>query len=119
MIVEAHQSFVLICWKPPSFGWVKVTMDDSCNEGGCIRCGEVIRGSDGESLQEKCPFARDFDRDMKPLANLSGKMPRKSLANGHKETWRPLTVTQGFATRKWTQPLSLIWAAKMKFKEAD
>lgn len=51
VIVEAHQSLVLICWKSPSFGWVKVNMDGSCKEGGCIWSSEVIRGSDGEWLR--------------------------------------------------------------------
>jgi len=31
------------------------------------------------SLQEKCSFARVFDRGMKPLENFPGPKPRKTL----------------------------------------
>jgi hypothetical protein len=43
-------SIVQVKWLPPLEGWVKLNTDGSCQEGGRIGCGGVIRGSDGEWL---------------------------------------------------------------------
>ncbi|MCI05125.1 ribonuclease H protein [Trifolium medium] len=41
---------VLIGWKLPPDGWVKLNTDGSCRDDGSIGCGGVIKGSAGEWL---------------------------------------------------------------------
>jgi ribonuclease HI len=41
---------VLISWKPPPVGWVRLNTDGSCKEGNRAGCGGLVRGSEGEWL---------------------------------------------------------------------
>jgi ribonuclease HI len=38
---------VMINWRPPNEGWVKINADGACKEGSAAGCGCVIRDSDG------------------------------------------------------------------------
>jgi len=41
---------ILVGWKLPPKGWVKLDTDGVCKEGEIAGCGWVIRGSDGSGL---------------------------------------------------------------------
>ncbi|GAU48612.1 hypothetical protein TSUD_188860 [Trifolium subterraneum] len=62
--VELQQHVVLVSWRPPPTGLVRLNTDGSCRDGGHICCGGIIKGSDaikshgneswkGRSLVEK------------------------------------------------------------------
>ncbi|MCI78456.1 hypothetical protein A2U01_0099726, partial [Trifolium medium] len=36
---------MLVGWKPPSEGWVKLNTNTTCIVSVCVNCGGVIRGS--------------------------------------------------------------------------
>jgi ribonuclease HI len=50
MIFRHNKEIVLIGWKPPPVGWVKLNSDGACKHDGSAGCGGIIRGSDGEWL---------------------------------------------------------------------
>jgi ribonuclease HI len=60
---------ILINWKTPPVGWVKLNTDGSCGADGCIGCGGIIRGSDGEWLEG---FAKYVGHGTAYLAELWG-----------------------------------------------
>jgi len=39
---------ILVWWKPPPIGWVKLNTDGACKMGEIGGCGGVIRGNDRE-----------------------------------------------------------------------
>ncbi|MCI08269.1 putative non-LTR retroelement reverse transcriptase [Trifolium medium] len=69
IIVESQRGLVLIGWKPPPNGWVKLNSDGSCKDNGIAGCGGIIRGSDGEWLGG---FAKCIGRCNAYLAELWG-----------------------------------------------
>jgi len=50
MVNASRHETILIGWKPPDNGWVRLNTDGSCKEGAVAGCGGVLRGSDGEWL---------------------------------------------------------------------
>ncbi|GAU36087.1 hypothetical protein TSUD_276980 [Trifolium subterraneum] len=45
--VERNEVMIMINWKPPSEGWVKLNIDGVYKEGSAAGCGVVIRDSNG------------------------------------------------------------------------
>jgi hypothetical protein len=43
---------VQIGWKPPINGSIKLNVDDSCSDDRRIGCGGVLRGNEGEWLED-------------------------------------------------------------------
>jgi len=50
VILEMPRSVVLVGWKPPAEGWVKLNTDGACSNNGVAGCGGIIKGCDGEWL---------------------------------------------------------------------
>lgn len=70
------------------------------------------------TLQETLPFVRDFDRGMKPLANLTRHMPRKTPGKLPKPFSGPLTFDRDEPFTKGQDPW-LFLTLKMKLEMAD
>ncbi|PNY10193.1 ribonuclease H [Trifolium pratense] len=49
-VFRHNKELILIGWKPPPVGWVKLNSDGACKHDGSAGCGRIIRGSDGEWL---------------------------------------------------------------------
>ncbi|MCI61928.1 ribonuclease H, partial [Trifolium medium] len=43
-----NRQVVMVAWKPPRTGWVKINTDKACREDGRTGCGGLIKGSEGE-----------------------------------------------------------------------
>ncbi|MCH98741.1 hypothetical protein A2U01_0019747 [Trifolium medium] len=43
-LVERRRETMLVGWKPPREGWVKLNTNMTCKVGACVGCGGVIEG---------------------------------------------------------------------------
>ena len=69
VILEMPQSVVLVGWKPPVEGWVKLNTDGACSSNGAAGCGGIISGCDSEWLGE---FAKSIGTCCAYIAELWG-----------------------------------------------
>ncbi|GAU43243.1 hypothetical protein TSUD_241340 [Trifolium subterraneum] len=69
IVVSPTREVVMVGWKYPPSGWVKLNTDGSCRKDGRSGCGGVIRGSEGEWIGG---FAKFVGRSNVYVAELWG-----------------------------------------------